>query len=80
MKQILIIIFSTIILSVQAQTTKKCYTPISNYLFQQKYNAIVAKKSEAQKLNYAKKIAKASCLSSSQVKKIAALFQNDFNR
>lgn len=80
MKNILIVFLSLFILSVQAQIKKNCYTPISNYLFQQKYNSIVAQKSEAQKLASAKSIAKMNCLSSEQVKKIAALFENDFNR
>ncbi|RLD70177.1 MAG: hypothetical protein DRJ10_20625, partial [Bacteroidetes bacterium] len=80
MKKILIILFSTIILSAQAQTTKNCYTPISNYQFQQKYNSIASQKYEAQKLTSAKNIAKGNCLSSEQVKKIAVLFENDFNR
>lgn len=80
MRNLLIVIFSSFILSAQAQTTKNCYTPISNYQFQQKYNSIVAKKTEAQKLASAKYIAKNNCLSSAQVKKIATLFENDFNR
>ncbi len=80
MKKILIILFSIIIFSAQAQTLKKCYTPISNYQFQQKYNTIVAQKYEAQKLSSAKNIAKGNCLSSAQVKQIAALFENDYNR
>ncbi|MEN8121023.1 MAG: DUF4476 domain-containing protein [Bacteroidota bacterium] len=80
MRNILIVILSLFVLSVQAQVKKNCYTPISNYQFQQKYNSIVAKKNEAQKLASAKSIAKKNCLSSEQVKKIAALFENDFNR
>ena len=80
MRNILIITLSLFILSVQAQIKKNCYTPISNYQFQQKYNLIVAQKNESQKLASAKSIAKNSCLSSAQVKKMAALFENDFNR
>jgi len=80
MKNLLIVILSTIILTAQAQSTKKCFTPISNYVFQQKYNSIVAQKNESQKLNSAKSVAKNNCLSSEQVKKIASLFENDYNR
>ena len=80
MKNILIVILSLFILSVQAQIKQDCYTPVPNYQFQQKYNSIVAQRSEAQKLVSAKRIAKMNCLSSEQVKKIAALFENDFNR
>lgn len=80
MKNILIVVVSLFIVNIQAQTQKNCITPISNYQFQQKYNAVVAKRNEADKLASAKYIAKQNCLSSEQVKKIAALFENDFNR
>ncbi len=80
MRNLLIFILSLFILSATAQTAKKCYTPISNYKFQQVYNSVVAKKSESQKLVNAKSVAKNNCLSSEQVKKIASLFENDYNR
>ena len=80
MKKFAILLLSIVTITVNAQNNKNCVSPISNYTFSQKFAAINAKKSEVQKLNSAKLLAKNNCLSTAQVKKVAELFENDFNR
>jgi len=79
-KGIIILLLSVFYINIYSQYTKKCNTAISNFEFQQKYNYINAKSSQQGKLVSAKKIALANCLSSTQVKKIAELFSDDFSR
>lgn len=59
---------------------QNCKQPIPNQLFQQKYNQIKTRPNEHSKLNIAKQIAERHCLSSSQVKEIASIFENDYDR
>ena len=80
MRKILIIVFSIFTFGVYAQNSKNCVTPISNYIFSQKFSTVNSKKDEAQKLRTAKVVAQTNCLSTNQVKQIAELFQNDYNR
>ncbi len=80
MKNVAILLLSIITITVHAQTNRNCVTPISNYLFSQKISVIKAKRDEAQKLRASKMIARDNCLSTEQVKKIAELFENDYNR
>ncbi len=60
--------------------TRNCVTPIPNYTYQQKFTTIKAQSGDDQRLPTAIKIAKENCLSTSQVKEIAELFENDYNR
>ncbi len=80
MRKTLIIVFSIFTFGIYAQNNRNCVTPISNYTFSQKFSTVNSKRDEAQKLRTAKMVAKANCLSTTQVKKIAELFQNDYNR
>ncbi len=80
MKKVTILLLSFITIAVHAQTNRNCVTPISNYLFSQKISVIKAKRDEAQRLNTSKMVARDNCLSTDQVKQIAELFQNDYNR
>lgn len=63
-----------------ATYAQNCSQAIPNPQFQQKYNQINNKPTESAKLNTAKQIVKSFCFSSSQIKEIAALFENDYDR
>jgi len=65
---------------VQAQTNPNCSNSMPNYLFQQKSREIQEARVETVKLQKAKALVDASCLSTSQVKIIANYFDNDFDR
>lgn len=80
MKKLAIILFSIFTIGAFAQSTKNCVTPISNYVFSQQFSNISSRNGEAQKLAIAKNIAKNNCLSTTQIKQIAELFENDYNR
>jgi len=80
MKKVAIIVFSIFTLGAYAQNNRNCVTPISNYTFSQKFSSVSAKRNDAQKQTVAKIIAQNNCLSTNQVKQIAELFQNDYNR
>lgn len=80
MRSILIILITGIALGSYAQDNRNCVTPVSNFIYQQQFGSISSKKDEMQMLNQAKRFARENCLSTEQVKKIAELFQNDFNR
>ncbi|MCX6271989.1 MAG: DUF4476 domain-containing protein [Bacteroidetes bacterium] len=62
------------------QAQAPCTTPMPTARFRQKYDMIVSLSSEVQRLNRAKGLAKDEYLSSSQVKELADLFINDYNR
>jgi hypothetical protein len=79
-KNIAISIFLVFTISTYAQNNRNCLTPISTYVFKQKFSTINAQRSDAQKLRTAKLLAKSSCLSTAQVKQIAELFQDDYSR
>jgi hypothetical protein len=57
-----------------------CTAPLGNPVFQQKLNFISSQKTESAILLRAKQLVKSSCLSSEQIKTLAGLFQNDYNR
>ncbi|MFN8259091.1 MAG: DUF4476 domain-containing protein [Bacteroidales bacterium] len=80
MKTLNLLIFLLFSALLSAQNKGNCVTPISNYAFQPKLNSITSQKSDDQKLTLAVKLAKENCLSTSQVKDVAALFENDYNR
>ena len=63
-----------------SQNALRCNSPISNLVFQQKVNEINMQRVELRKLQVAKEIATNNCLSSSQVRQIAQMFTDDFNR
>jgi hypothetical protein len=74
------LLLSVLAISIHAQTSKNCVTPISNFAFQQLMTTMNSKSDEAQKLVFSKKIARENCLSTEQVKQIAEIFGNDYNR
>jgi hypothetical protein len=80
MKKVAILLLSIITISVNAQTNRNCVTPISNYLFSQKLSSVKSQRNEDQRLRVSKLVARDNCLSTEQVKQIAELFQNDYNR
>jgi hypothetical protein len=80
MKNLFTGILFMIFVGVNAQAQQNCITPISNYAFQQKLTTINAQRGDDQRLPVATKIAKDNCLSTNQVKEIAVLFENDYNR
>lgn len=63
-----------------AQNNRNCVTPISNYAFSQQFSMVSNRNGDAQKLAAAKNVAMNNCLSTAQVKQIAELFENDYNR
>lgn len=58
----------------------ECNNPISNAQFQQKRNLILDQNNDIRQLEVAKRIARNNCLLSQQVKAIAEIFVNDFDR
>ena len=56
-----------------------CNQPISNYAFNQKYNAIT-QAPEVQRLAIAQRIARNNCLSVDHVKQVLAIFADDYQR
>jgi len=79
MKKIIFGILFLFSIGASAQT-KNCVTPIPNYTFQQKFTSVKAQNGDDQRLPAALKLAKENCLSTSQVKEVAELFENDYNR
>jgi hypothetical protein len=78
MKKLVVFILLTALgESVYAQN---CTQPLPNQQFQQKYNQIKNRPTENTKLTTAKQIATNYCFSSAQVKELAALFENDYDR
>jgi hypothetical protein len=80
MKHLCVLFLILCYFSAFAQNTRNCVTPISNFAFQQLLTNISAKQDESQKLNFSKKIVRENCLSTDQVKQIAELFSNDYNK
>ncbi len=58
---------------------KNCNYPLSSPQFQQKF-AQIKSKPESGKLQFAKQVVKSYCFSSNQIKEIASLFENDYDR
>ncbi|EAY29219.1 DUF4476 domain-containing protein [Microscilla marina] len=72
------LIFSS---SLFAQNRRQgCTNPLSNYAFQQKYKSLDRQPNESYKLKAAINLIRLNCMTSSQVKQIAASFQTDQSR
>ena len=80
MKKIVVFLLITAFASVLYAQNNDCKSPLPNQQFLQKYNQIKSKPTDASKLNFAKQIVNAYCFSSAQVKELASLFQDDYNR
>jgi len=74
------LIFFVSVLFSTAQRPQRCDAPIPDYVFRQKQKSVTLQPTEDRKLQVAKAIAINNCLSVEQVKNIAALFIDDFNR
>ena len=78
---ILSILLSISVLSgVSAQSTTRCNSSISTYLFKQKSREVSESRTESERLNRAKQLIQNYCLTSEQVKEIAVFFLNDYDR
>ncbi len=62
------------------QHRKPCEGPLPSVKFKQKFDLITSSQNETQKLRKAKELSIDFCLSTEQVKAIAELFVNDYNR
>lgn len=80
MKKLIIGILLMVYSQTWAQVPTNCVTPISNFNFQQKLASIISLQGDNLRLNLSLKTAKENCLSTSQVKDIAVLFEDDYNR
>ena len=80
MKKIVVYLILTAFSGVIYAQNINCTKPIPNQQFQQKYNQIKNKPTEATRLQTAKQIIKSYCFSSAQVKELASLFANDYDR
>ncbi len=65
---------------IYAQGPRRCDIPMPDYVFRQKYKSVVLQQTEDRKLQVAAAIAVNNCLSVEQVKSLASLFIDDFNR
>jgi hypothetical protein len=63
-----------------AQGPHRCDFPLPDYIFKQKQKSVAMQQSEDRKLQVAAAIAVNNCLSVEQVKILASLFIDDFNR
>lgn len=63
-----------------AQRPQRCEVPLPEHVFRQKQKSVAIQPSEDLKLQVASAIAVNNCLSVEQVKNMAALFIDDFNR
>lgn len=63
-----------------AQGLHRCDVPMPDYIFRQKHKSVVLQLTEDRKLHAATAIAVNNCLSVEQVKSLASLFIDDFNR
>lgn len=68
------------VLAVVAAAQSRCGAPISNVAFQQAYRVVQSQKQPQARLTEAKTAATSNCLSAEQVKQIASLFDNDYDR
>lgn len=75
-----LVVFILLTAFVEIVYAQNCTKPIPSQLFQQKYNQIKSRPEEQSKLNISRQIAERYCLSSSQVKEIALLFESDYDR
>ncbi len=71
-----------ILISIQnyAQGPRHCDVPLPDHVFRQKHKSVTLQPTEDRKLQVAKAIASNNCLSTEQVKALASLFIDDFNR
>ncbi len=80
MKHLILLLLTCFTLSAFAQGKRNCVTPVSNIVYQQLFASLKSRQDETQKLNMAKRIARENCMTTDQVKKIAEIFENDYNR
>ena len=83
MKKLLISAFSIFVLfcnQIQAQGTNNCSQAMNNFQFNQRKAPIANQYSDNQKLVMAKQLLNGNCFSSQQIKEIAVLFTDEFNR
>jgi hypothetical protein len=80
MKKIAIIILLLTITGTIYSQGKKCQNPIPDQQFQLKYKQVKNQTSDQKRLFIAKQIVGKYCFSSSQVKEMASLFENDYTR
>lgn len=74
---LLLLLFSTFN---YAQQSLRCDEPLPDYIFRQKQKSVTLQPTDQRKLQVAFTIAVNNCLSTKQVKAIAVLFTDDFNR
>lgn len=77
------LIFLFLILTVSqsyAQGPHHCDVPLPDHIFRQKHKSVVLQQTDDRKLQVAVDLAANNCLSVQQVKSIASLFIDDFNR
>lgn len=80
MNKIVVIFLSLLISNIAFAQTSNCQQAISNELFQNKLIQIKSQKTDQKKLITSNQFVKRYCFSSTQVKEIAALFEDDFSR
>lgn len=80
MKKIAILILLLAITGTIYSQSKKCQDPITDQQFQLKYKQVKNQTSDQKRLFIAKQIVGKYCFSSSQVKEMASLFENDYTR
>ena len=74
------LVFLLFSLQLFAQRPQRCENPVPDYIFRQKQKSVAIQPTEDLKLQVAMAIAVNNCLSVDQVKSIAVLFIDDFNR
>ena len=80
MKKIVVFLLLTAFTGMMYAQKSNCVQPLPSLQFQQKYNQIKNKPTEGTRLQIAKQIVKSYCFSSAQIKELASLFENDFDR
>jgi hypothetical protein len=76
----LIFLFLMAAVSGFSQHNKPCDGPMPNNKFRQKFDQLASMQNESMKLKKAKELVFDFCVTSEQVKDIASLFANDYNR
>lgn len=84
MKQIFLAVLALMMMTgVNAQTNpavQNCPAPMSNFEYQQRLRGVQAAKTDGERLTAARELLRSGCVTAAQVKDIALLFQNDFDR
>jgi hypothetical protein len=78
-KLILLLLILTVS-QIYAQGPRRCDVPLPDHIFRQKHKSVVLQQTDDRKLQVAVDLAANNCLSVEQVKSIASLFIDDFNR